>query len=317
MKLSGNYLWISLPALMLAAGTAFAGPPQAVSDCDTLINAPGKYKVVNDLYCDPGEGGITILASNVMLDFAGHNLTCAVGDRAGVVVGDDLDPEIFRNVHISNGSVSGCGVGVLLWFTHGTRVTKMSFNGNLESAVTLVETENNVIKHNEFEGDFWAINSYAGTGNRYDHNTIRYSAIGIDLYAETDSRITCNRVDQGYYTLSLGPYGQMPSSGNLVRGNRVTDSFLGIAMVGYGTPEDGITAPQSIDNLIHANIASGNWWDLAEALYNPSTDEIFLEPGAECQNTWKNNQFDWALGPPDCIGTPVNLNQVCGGKWSD
>jgi hypothetical protein len=258
MTLSRNNLWISLPALMLAAATVLAGPPQAVSECDTYITEPGKYWLVNDLYCDPGVRPIKILASDVTLDLGGHSINCAVGDRSGVVVGDDMDPEIFSNVRVSNGSINGCAVGVLLWFTDSARVTKVSFSGSTSSGVTLVEAQNNVIRNNEFVGDFWAINSYAGTGNQYSHNTIRYSVIGIDMYAETDSRITCNTVDRGYYTLSLGPYGPWPSSGNLVRGNLVTGSFLGIAMVGYGTPEGGVTDPQSIDNLIHANVATGN-----------------------------------------------------------
>lgn len=313
---------MSLPALMLAAATAIAGPPQAISECGSTITEPGKYRLVNDLFCDPGVGPIQILASNVMLDLGGHNITCATGDRSGVVVGDDMDPETFTNVRISNGSVNGCGVGVLLWFTNGARVTKMSFNGNLESAVTLVVADNNVIKNNEFNGDFWAINSYLGTGNWYSHNTILHSVIGIDLYAETGSRITCNTVDQGYYTLSLGPYGPTPSSRNLVRGNLVTDSFLGIAMVGNGTFDDStgdfvLIGPQSTDNLIHANIATGNWWDMAEAMYDPYYDYVFVEPGAECQNTWKNNQFVWPLGPPDCIGTPIDLDEVCALEGGD
>jgi hypothetical protein len=317
MTLSRNYLWISLPALMLAAATVLAGPPQAVSECGSYITEPGKYLLANDLFCDPGVTPIKILASDVMLDLRGHSINCAVGDRSGVVVGDDGDQEVFSNVRITNGSINGCGVGALLWFTDGARVTKMSFSGSIESGVTLVEAQNNVIKNNEFWGDFWAINSYASTGNSYSHNTIRYSVVGIDLYAETDSRITCNTVDQGYFTLSLGPYGPWPSSGNLVRGNLVTGSFLGIAMVGYGTPDDGVTDPQSIDNLIHANVATGNWWDMAEALYNPYTDELFVEPGAACANTWKNNQFYWSLGPPDCIGTPIDLDEVCAFEGDD
>jgi hypothetical protein len=317
MTLSRNNLWISLPALMLAAATVLAGPPQAVSECDTYITEPGKYSLVNDLYCDPGVRPVKILASDVMFDLGGHSINCAVGDRSGVVVGDDMDPEVFTNVRIRNGAVNGCAVGVLLWFTDGAQVTKMSFSGSTESGVTLVEAQNNVIMNNQFEGDFWAINSYAGTGNRYSHNTVHFSVIGIDLYGETDSRITCNTVGQGFYTLSLGPSGPLPSSGNLVRGNLVTDSFLGIAMVGYGTPDGGLIAPQSIDNLIHANIATGNWWDMAEVLYNPFTDELFVEPGAVCANTWKNNQFDWPLGPPDCIGTPIDLDEVCALEGDD
>lgn len=311
MRMHSIFGWALFPAFFLLTGSLLAAAPVAISDCDTTITEPGKYSLVNDLYCEPGVRPIKILASDVMLNLRRHSINCAAGDRSGVVVGDDEDPEVFSNVRISNGSINGCAVGVLLWFTDGARLMKMSFSNSTESGVTLVEAQNNVIKNNQFEGDFWAINSYEGTGNQFSHNTVRYSIIGIDLYGEVDSRITCNAVDQGYYTVSLGPSGPLPSSGNLVRGNLVTDSFLGIAMFGYGTPDGGLIAPQSVDNLIHANIATGNWWDLAEILYNPNTEGLFVEPGAECSNTWKNNQFDWQLAPPDCIGSPVVLDEVC------
>ena len=311
MKRLEKSRWIFLPALILAATTTLAGPPQAVSECDSYITEPGKYWLVNDLYCDPGVRPVKILASDVMFDLAGHSINCAVGDRSGIVVGDDMVPEVFSNVRIRNGSINGCAVGALLWFTDGARVTNMSFSGNSESGVTLVEAQNNIIQNNQFEGDFWAISSYAGTGNRYSHNAVRYSVIGIEMYGETDSRITCNSVDQGYFSLTLGPSGPMPSSGNLVRGNLVTGSYLGIVMAGIGTPEDGLFQPQSTDNLIHANIAMGNWWDMAEVIYDPFADDVFVEPGAACQNTWKNNQFYWSLGPPDCFGVPVDLDEVC------
>jgi len=317
MTLPRNNLWISVPALMLVAATALAGPPQEVSECDTYITEPGKYKLINDLYCDAGVRPVKILASDVTLDLGGHRINCAVGDRSGVVVGDDMIPEVFGNVRISNGSINGCAVGVLLWFTDGARITKISFSDSAESGVTLVEARNNVVRNNQFDGDFWAISSYAGTGNQYSHNKVSSSFIGIDMYGETDSRFTCNTVDQGIYTLTLGPLGSLPSSGNLVRGNLITGSFLGIAMIGYGIPNGELIAPQSTDNLIHANIATGNWWDMAEVLYNEETDELFLDPNAVCANTWKNNQFTEQFGPPDCIGTPIELDEVCGLKGDD
>ena len=312
MRMHLVFGWASVPAMLLATASVLAGPPKAISDCDYSIKKPGKYRLVDDLYCDSGVRPVQILASDVTLDLRGHSINCAAGDRSGVVVGDEDSAEVFSNVRISNGAVNGCAVGVLLWFTDGARVSKMSFSDSAESGVTLVVAKNSVIRKNRFDGgDLWAISSYVGTGNQYSHNAVQYSLIGIDLYGETDSRINCNTVDQGAYTLSLGPYGQLPSSGNLVRGNRVTGSYLGIAMVGYGTPGDGVTAPQSVDNLIHANIATGNWWDMAEVLYDEGTEGLFVEPGAECSNTWKNNQFTWELGPPDCIGTPVDLDEVC------
>ena len=188
--------WTLVPVLLLASGAVFAKKPTAISDCDTYITKPGKYWLVNDLACEPGVRPIKILSSDVSLDLRGHSVSCAAGDRSGVVVGDDAEPEVFSDVRISNGSINGCAVGVLLWFTDGARVTEVSFSGSTESGVTLVEAQNSVIMKNNFEGDFWAINSYEGTGNRLTHNTIRYSIIGIDLYGETDSRINCNAIDR-------------------------------------------------------------------------------------------------------------------------
>lgn len=321
MKMRVNYFWLSLPLLFLVAGSVLAGhkqeAPMDVTECETVITQTGEYTVVNDLVCVPGEMAIQILASDVKLDLKRHTISCGSFERSGVIVGDSNNPEIFSNVHISNGTVTGCGVGVLLWFTDGTRVTKMLLRDNGESGVTLIEAENNVIRNNSFEGGFWAINSYESSGNSFHHNTIRYSTLGIDLYAEIDSRITCNAIDKGYYSLSLGPLGATASTGNVVRGNRVTDNFLGIGMFGIGTPEDGIFQPMSADNLIHRNMATGNWLDMVEAIYNPDTDGLFVPPGAECQNMWKRNRFDTELGPPDCIGTPVEIKEVCAPEFDD
>ena len=83
MKRLEKSRWIFLPALILAATTTLAGPPQAVSECDSYITEPGKYWLVNDLYCDPGVRPVKILASDVMFDLAGHSINCAVGDRSG------------------------------------------------------------------------------------------------------------------------------------------------------------------------------------------------------------------------------------------
>lgn len=313
MKFHRNYIWTFLPALVLAAGTVLAGPPQPISECGTQITEPGKYLVVNDLTCGPSEGGITILASNVMLNLGGHTLTCDLSGipYSGVVVGDNLDPKVFSKVRISNGAVTGCGVGVLLWFTDGARVTKMLLSGNEESGVTLVKAKNNVIKKNTFEGGFWAIYSWAGTGNSYDHNTVRHTFVGIDLYAETDSHITCNAANENYYTFGLNPSGPMPSSGNLVRGNQFTNGVLGLGLVGFGTPPDNLEEPIPTDNLVHANIVLGNVLDITESIYFWADDTNFLLPDAECNNMWKNNMFATQFGPEGCIGTPVVLEDVC------
>ena len=168
--------------------------------------------------------------------------------------------------------------------------------------------------HNQFEGDFEAIRSWFGVGNRFSHNTMYNTFAGFDLYAETDSVITCNSSELSWYGLSLGPSWGVPSTGNIVRGNQLVDNvFTGILLYGVGTP-DGVTHPQASGNLVQGNIVLGSWFaDLGELIYDEWTGDLFLEDGAACRNTWKKNQFDTQAGPPDCIGFPVVLDEheVC------
>ena len=310
----------SIALLILAAGTALAGPPQKISECNTTITDPGKYKVVRDLACPDGEMGIKILASDVKLDLHGHTISCETPVRSGVIVGDRDAPEVFSNVRISNGAVTGCAIGVLLNFTDGARVTKMELSSNAESAITLVAAQNNVIRKNLIEGAYegiWGIASWGGTGNWYGHNTFRHAYVGIDLYAETDSRITCNTAYENFYTFSLGPFGPAPSSGNLIRGNLFTSNFYGMIVAGIGEPPDTLLEPMSTDNLVHSNIVLGGWLDVTESIYSYTEDEFFLLPESECQNMWKNNMFESHYGPENCIGEPVVLDDVCASEDDD
>jgi hypothetical protein len=129
----------------------------------------------------------------------------------------------------------------------------------------------------------------------------------------------CNTTEQNAYAFGLGPDNQQPSSGNIVRGNRFIDGYVGMVLWGVGVPAvDGepavITNPQSSDNLIRHNTAQGNFLvDMSEAFWYESTWEFFLVDGADCENTWKKNMFDTQFGPDNCIGEPVLLDNedVC------
>jgi len=311
MKIRGSYLWLSLPALLLAAGSVLAGP-RLITECGAVITRPGNYKLLNDLSCPPNTQGINIEASNVTLDLRGHTIACdAFGDAkvGAVIIGSETDPQI-KNVRVSHGAVTGCDDGILLWGTQNVKVQNMSFHSNVESAVTLLAAEDTIVMHNEFVGDYWSIRSYWGSGNRFNHNSIIYSVVGMDFYAETGSQVTCNDVEKTAYSISFGPLEQDASMGNVVRGNRVNDNYLGIALFGYGTPDE-LMGPQSSDNLVRGNIATGNdFADLAEVIYDDFY-EIFIQPGAVCQNYWERNQFGTQLGPQECISEPVVLNDVC------
>lgn len=299
----------SIMLLILAAGTVLAGPPQPVSECGTVINAPGKYRLMNDLLdCTAPNQGVVIEAPDVTFDMRGHTISCdadATEELVGAVLVFDVS-----NVRIRNGSVFGCDDGILLWGTDGAQVTKMYMAGNIAGAITLVGAANSRLKKNRFEFNGTAIRSFVGEGNLYSHNTMHFDGTGIDLaFAETDSTVTCNIAEQTWFGIAVGSY----SSGNVLRGNLAVDNFIGgMTFYGFGTPDAFDPVPAG--NVIRHNIALGNAADdLQEIVYNPATDGVFVDPADTCQNTWMKNQFETATGPTDCIGTPVVLDEddVC------
>ena len=73
MKIHKFCLWALLPVLLLMAGSAVAGV-QHITQCGTVIDEPGSYKLKNDLL-DCTEIGITNSSSDVKLDLMNHEIT--------------------------------------------------------------------------------------------------------------------------------------------------------------------------------------------------------------------------------------------------
>lgn len=308
MKIFGKYLWICVPALLLASGNVLAGSKN-ITECGTVITKPGNYKVKNDLTCPPDVQAVEINASKVKLDIKGHTITCDASglEKVGAVLVGWTAVERIEKVRITNGTVVGCHDGILLYGTRDVSVTKVATAGNIDGGITLVAAEKSVIMKNRSEGDYIGIRSYGGQDNRISQNSVNYSLTGIDLYAETDSLISCNLLDQNYYGLALGPMFDpsvdFTSTGNVILGNQADNGLAGILLYGAGTPDDGLWYSLSNDNLIQHNSATGNGFvDLAETLYNPLTGDLYIEDGATCQNKWKRNRFDTQMGPDGCIG---------------
>ena len=115
--------------LVFEPTTAVAGA-EPVSECGTVITAPGKYRLTQDLLLCP-ETGITISSSDVVLNLKGRRITCDEVDNpdglvhAGVaIIGD------FVGVRVKNGTVTGCNVGVLLLLASDSKVSDMTMDAN-------------------------------------------------------------------------------------------------------------------------------------------------------------------------------------------
>ena len=100
-------------------------------------------------------------------------------------------------------------------------------------------------------------------------------------------------------------------------GNLITDGFFGIMLYGVEEsavpPDDPVIWPVASGNLVKHNMALGNFMGLQETTYVVAVDDAYVAPGATCQNTWMSNQFGSELGPSDCIGISVELDEddVC------
>jgi len=347
MKMHQKYFWISLPVLLLVAGSVLAAPKapkhgalKNVTKCGTILTEPGNYKLANDLLDCPGNG-VEILGSDIVLNLKGYEISCADNDLevGGIMVVGSPEAAV-RNVTVKNGHVSNCRDGIVLIFSEDSKVMNITSTGNTKywrehpvepgepvtgewvygTGITLWLSRNNVIMHNHTYGNASdGIGSWESSGNLFKHNTSTGNGdsgqgAGISLSAEESSRIMCNRVhgnSDGILLLSGG------SSGNLIRGNLVTGNVAGIEMLGFywqhpsGSPEYYYDMPSG--NTIRSNIVEDNpWVDLFEAYWDFGI-ELLPNPDGICRNTWEKNQFQTEIGVAGCIGIPVELDEkdVC------
>lgn len=320
MKIQENHLWICLPALLLAAGSALAGV-QHVTECGTVLTEPGNYHLKNDLFDCPGDG-ITIKGSSIMLDLKGHTVSCADGDIpvSGVSLIGTLDTPV-RKVKVKNGHVSNCSDGILLVHAEDSKIMKMTSSGNriwegvYGTGITVWRSHNNVImKSHAFGNESHGIGSWESSGNAFRHNTSNgngdgyWLGSGIDVGTTTDSLFVCNRIFGNVSGIALWP----DTTDNLVQGNEVSRNILdGIDMVGLawdGSPWQPIPS----GNTVKTNIAENNgWFDIGEIYFDLMTDDVFVEPAGTCQNTWKKNRFGTEFGPPGCFGASFDLEDIC------
>jgi parallel beta-helix repeat protein len=309
----------ALPVLMLVAGYALAGPPQAVTDCETYITEPGMYFLANDLVeCE--DVGVLILASDVTLDLKGYTVSCADnGLRTGGVIAGLSVP--VSNVTVRNGGVTGCADGIVLAWAEDSKITKMtSWDNRLwdgpgsGTGITVWYTLNSEITHNHVYGNpEQGIGVWDSSGNLFKHNTATGNFFGIWTNYSDSSGILCNQTQGNLIGIGLGP----GSSGSEVRGNEASYNFYdGISTVGfawYGFFYEPIPA----GNTLRANVAEYNGfvdmfeggWDFAP----DATDFYPLDPDGNCWNSWHHNQYGLGYAPPGCMGPPMMLGEddVC------
>ena len=316
IPVSALILLIFSPALAQAGVTP-------ITECGTVITEPGKYRLAHDLLACPGSpfgsfgGPLLIASSDVKLDLNGHTITCDSYDNDFVYAYGVFVTGGFSNVHIKNGTISGCNAGILFAGMSDSSASKItaihstvehipgadfSFGG---AGIWLTDTsdiviENSVLFYNEGSG----ITDGGGVGNTITHNVAHYNgAQGIILESSQDGKISCNTVaSNGLVGITMTG---ATTTGNLVKGNVTTGNVGGITLFAATTD----TMP--FDNAIRHNWSYGNVLDLTENLFVGGVPSV--DPNAPCQNTWWKNRFSTELGPYGCFGMPANLDedQIC------
>lgn len=324
MNLRGKYLWISLPALLLAAGTALAGS-QAITECGAVLTDPGNYRLANDLVDCPADG-VFIGGSDISLDLKGHEISCAdVTPLAAGVAVIGTEDALVRNVTVKNGRVSNCNDGIVFVFVENSRIMKISstgnrrFNGGFGTGITLWLSNHNVVMNSHAFGNAGdGIFSGFSSGNMIKHNKSyeNFDGAGITAEAVSDSLFMCNQVYSNLDGINLqGPSDGYPmySTGNLLQGNYASYNFgAGINMMGFRWDGWFYGADIPEDNTIRLNIVEHNdYADVLEIYLDLVTWDVTLHPDETCLNTWEKNRFGSEIGPNGCFGVPVDLDEVC------
>src|SRR5579885_2329308 len=118
-------LWIS--------GSARAANPP-ITACGATISVPGNYTVGKNL-TSAGTDCITIAASEVALDLKGHTLK-GNGSAAGITDGGVS----FRDIIITNGTITGFNVGISLGDSQYGTLAKLNVSNNTGDGIEVNTT---------------------------------------------------------------------------------------------------------------------------------------------------------------------------------
>lgn len=311
----------ALVLLIFTPATVFAGTTP-ITECPIVITEPGKYKLTQDLLACPGAqigtfgGPLLITSSNVKLDLNGHTIQCDWQDYDWIYGHGIFAFGGLSNVHIKNGTITGCNSGIVFVDVIDSSIKKVTVSdsriehftdGNSFAGIGiwLVRGSDVVAKHNTIIGNEAAgIYDTASAGNKISHNVANGNGgQGIWIDSAERSKVLCNNVRDNPWAGVL--LSGNTSTGNLVKGNVVSGAFGGIAMLALATDD------MPFGNTFRGNRSEGNLFDMSEALFTGFG--FVVEDGAACQNIWKKNQFVSHVGPLDCIGPPVELDddEIC------
>lgn len=178
---------------LLAAGVAFAQPPQSVSAAARMVNRrmditrPGSYVLGSNIEVGAGQVAINVLADDVDIDLAGFTIKGPGGPGSTGIAARGVS-----NVTIRSGSIAGVGIGISLTDTVNAVVEEVQIHGadrggpppNIEIGVLLVNSRGVRVVDNVITDVFLGIFVRGGGsgGNRIAQNTVtggQHGELGI------------------------------------------------------------------------------------------------------------------------------------------
>ncbi len=149
-----NIILVSVFALLLLAGVSFAATN--ISSC-TNISSPGVYELNTSISGAPLNlpeiptltlACIKIASDDVVFDCAGYDLTCGVGDSAGIIINGSTSVD-YTNVTIRNcHGISQCSVGVYVYDSPDNILTNNTPYSNTNYGIWINESSNITLTEN-------------------------------------------------------------------------------------------------------------------------------------------------------------------------
>lgn len=297
-----------LVLLAIAFRPAHAGVV-VIDSCGAVLSEPGQYKLISDITSCSGFA-VLIIASDVSLNMAGHVISCA---RIDGVYDVGIEINGVSGVHVRNGTVANCDIGVELFQSHHSKINNLTVTGNILDpffgiglGIVGFEATHNKIVGNYALGNTSGIEFFFGGNNRIvgnvanenfraDNSPFPSYGIGIAAAFSDNNVILGNEVNRNS---DAGIAVANGSTGNVIRDNEaLANENYGIGMFS----REDLGAPLATGNVIQSNVSLGNGrTDMLEARFDPfAIPREIVQPN--CTNAWKNNTFDSNIAPSGCI----------------
>jgi parallel beta-helix repeat protein len=240
-----------IASAVIALGASVLDATEALADhlCGATIT--GSTTLDHDHTC--AGHGVTIGASNVTLDLAGHTLagpTGTPGDaEIGVIVGFPIEVE---GVTVRNGTITGFGLGVLAW-GDGLRIEELTVSHSDQGYGMDFRGDEGVITRSRFVDSGTGI-EFHGDDNLVANNSFSHNeSFGIFL---SDGSIGNTIVDNVLFGNIDGGMNAQPTFSGVISGNvAIGNGIDGITVEG---PVTGLRLPLTLaGNITNKNAAFG------------------------------------------------------------